>query len=99
VPETAILDFIVAISVLPMATFTTISVLGGSQSIPDWMFGQEQKLESLRTKELGVGDEKSNSELEDEGSIPQTEDYGDDVGETSEGGEMIDMPFDLFGDD
>ena len=54
-PETAILDFIVAISVLPMATFTTISVLGGSQTMPDWMFEQEEKLESLRTKELGEG--------------------------------------------
>ena len=53
VPETAILDFIVAISVLPMATFTTVSVLGGSQEMPDWMFGQESSLESLRAKELG----------------------------------------------
>ena len=55
VPETAILDFIVAISVLPMATFTTVSVLGGSQEMPDWMFGQESALQSLRAKELGSG--------------------------------------------
>ena len=97
-PETAILDFIVAISVLPMATFTTISVLGGSQSMPDWMFGQEDKLESLRTKELGDGSEQpgeSESEEIESGvaSIrdPDAEGEGD--------GGMIDMPFDLFGDD
>ena len=28
VPNTAVIDFLVAISVLPMATFTTLSVLG-----------------------------------------------------------------------
>ena len=99
VPETAILDFIVAISVLPMATFTTISVLGGSQSMPDWMFGQEQKLESLRTKELEEGSEVSDSESEDGGGIPKMVSLEDGVEENSGGGEMIDMPFDLFGDD
>lgn len=99
VPETAILDFIVAISVLPMATFTTISVLGGSQTMPDWMFGQEQKLESLRTKELGEGSGVSDSESEGEGGIPKIASVEDDVEENSGGGEMIDMPFDLFGDD
>ena len=52
IPETAILDYIVAISVLPMATFTTISVINGYREIPDWMIGQEQKLENLRSKSL-----------------------------------------------
>ncbi len=96
-PETAILDFIVAISVLPMATFTTISVLGGSQSMPDWMFGQEEKLASLRTKELEGGDVDSAT---DEGSefLPASEDAHEENEEEEMGG-MIDMPFDLFGDD
>jgi len=95
-PETAILDFIVAISVLPMATFTTISVLGGSQSMPDWMFGQEERLQSLRTKELGGGDVDSAT---DEGSdfLPTSEEAPEEKEE--ELGGMIDMPFDLFGDD
>jgi len=98
-PETAILDFIVAISVLPMATFTTISVLGGSQSMPDWMFGQEEKLGSLRTKELGEGDDISNSEAEGELANPEDEVHEANFGETLEGSEMIDMPFELFNDD
>ena len=93
-PETAILDFIVAISVLPMATFTTISVLGGSQTMPEWMFGQESGLESLRTKELvgisekDVPEKTVNNSREDE-----------DVAELDLRGRMIDTPFDLFQDD
>ncbi|MFL2975712.1 MAG: hypothetical protein ACJZ42_05315 [Candidatus Thalassarchaeaceae archaeon] len=98
-PETAILDFIVAISVLPMATFTTISVLGGSQSMPDWMFGQEEKLESLRTKELSEGGDISNSDVEGGIANPEEGINEANFGETLEGSEMIDMPFDLFKDD
>ncbi len=97
-PETAILDFIVAISVLPMDTFTTISVLGGSQSMPVWMFGQEERLESLRTKELGGGVDISNAEEGDKIATKSEEvpEEGDE--EPVEGG-LIDMPFDLFGGD
>ena len=98
-PETAILDFIVAISVLPMATFTTISVLGGSQSMPDWMFEQEEKLESLRTKELGEGGDIPNSDVEEEIVNPEEEGHEANHGGTLEGSEMIDMPFNLFKDD
>ena len=98
-PETAILDFIVAISVLPMATFTTISVLGGSQSMPDWMFEQEEKLESLRTKELGEGGDIPNSDAEEEIVNPEEEGHEANHGGTLEGSEMIDMPFNLFKDD
>lgn len=97
VPETAILDFIVAISVLPMATFTTISVLGGSQDMPDWMFGQESALESLRTKELGDGTEPQEP-IEEEKEIYENEesDEAEDQGVSSR---LIDTPFDLFGED
>ena len=97
VPETAILDFIVAISVLPMATFTTISVLGGSQNMPEWMFGQEAALESLRAKELGSGMETDDF-VEDEGGVLEKEvsDEAEDLGISSR---MIDTPFDLFGED
>ena len=96
VPETAILDFIVAISVLPMATFTTVSVLGGSQEMPDWMFGQESSLESLRTKELGSGSEHEESDEDDPGVI-LSDDSGDEDEESSS--RMIDTPFDLFSED
>ena len=96
VPETAILDFIVAISVLPMATFTTVSVLGGSQEMPDWMFGQESSLESLRTKELGNGAETEESDQEEPAVILNDEPGGEDEEAPSR---MIDTPFKLFGDD
>jgi len=93
VPETAILDFIVAISVLPMATFTTISVLGGSQEMPDWMFGQESALESLRTKELGDGKEPEESKEDEMAAIVNDESDEEDEESSSR---MIDTPFDLF---
>ncbi len=96
VPETAILDFIVAISVLPMATFTTVSVLGGSQEMPDWMFGQESSLESLRTKELGDGAEHEESD-EDEPAVILNDEPGEEDEESSS--RMIDTPFDLFSED
>ena len=97
VPETAILDFIVAISVLPMATFTTISVLGGSQNMPEWMFGQEVALESLRTKELGGGT-GSRENVEDKMDILENEEP-DETDEREVSSRMIDTPFDLFGED
>ena len=97
VPETAILDFIVAISVLPMATFTTISVLGGSQNMPEWMFSRESTLQSLRTKELGSGTE-SKEPIEDE--MRNLENEESDEAENQEvSSRMIDTPFDLFGED
>ena len=96
VPETAILDFIVAISVLPMATFTTVSVLGGSQEMPDWMFGQESSLESLRTKELGDGTENEEPD-EDQPAVTLNHESGEEDEESPS--RMIDTPFDLFSDD
>mgnify|MGYP003305344069 CR=1 FL=1 len=97
IPDTAILDFIVAISVLPMATFTTISVLGGSQEMPDWMFGQESGLESLRVKKL---EEENIAEIGDDDSTRPTgatEDMGQErTTESREESRMIDNPFDLF---
>lgn len=47
VPEAAIIDFLVAISVLPVAVFTTISVLGGAHDMPDWMSDPEERIENL----------------------------------------------------
>ena len=97
VPETAILDFIVAISVLPMATFTTISVLGGSQNMPEWMFSRESTLQSLRTKELGSGTE-SKEPIENEMMNLENEE-SDEAEELEFSSRMIDTPFDLFGED
>ena len=97
VPETAILDFIVAISVLPMATFTTISVLGGSQNMPEWMFSRESTLQSLRTKELGSGTE-SKEPIENEMMNLENEE-SDEAEDLEFSSRMIDTPFDLFGED
>jgi hypothetical protein len=105
VPETAILDYIVAISVLPMATFTTISVLGGSQTMPDWMMGQEEGLESLRGMHLKAPEEGGASPLGDKTEIADEHVVGGDQlrdeGESEdEGGiRMIDLPFSLFDED
>ncbi len=100
VPPTAILDYIVAISVLPMATFTTISVLGGSQEMPEWMSGQEDVLESLRGGQLKERFEEE--EVVERSALDQVDvDEGDEdgSGEESMDGRMIDLPFSLFGDD
>ena len=97
VPETAILDFIVAISVLPMATFTTISVLGGSQNMPEWMFSRESTLQSLRTKELGSGTE-AKEPIENEMMNLENEE-SDEAEDLEFSSRMIDTPFDLFGED
>ena len=97
VPETAILDFIVAISVLPMATFTTISVLGGSQNMPEWMFSSESTLQSLRTKELGSGTD-SKEPIENEMMSLENEE-SDEAEDLEFSSRMIDTPFDLFGED
>ena len=35
--STSLIDLIVAMGVLPIATFTTISVLAGGYEVPDWM--------------------------------------------------------------
>tara|TARA_B100000959_G_scaffold286961_1_gene368329 strand:+ start:2142 stop:3266 length:1125 start_codon:yes stop_codon:yes gene_type:complete len=105
IPETAILDYIVAISVLPMATFTTISVLGGSQTMPDWMMGQEGGLESLRGGVLEESNEKDDldeisgaaSELSTDGVMRVESD--EEGGEDEEESRMIDLPFSLFDED
>ena len=105
VPDTAILDYIVAISVLPMATFTTISVLGGSQSMPDWMMGQEEGLETLRGMQLKAPEEgdarpsEGMPEIADEQVMDGEQE--EDGGESGDGGSsrMIDLPFSLFDED
>ena len=95
IPDTAILDFIVAISVLPMATFTTVSVLGGSQEMPSWMFGQEETLESLGAKRL----EETNEKEEDGAGDQDEHTEGNELEENDSTSRMMDTPFDIFGED
>ena len=45
VPESSFIDMLVALSVLPIATFTTITVLGGGAiAVPRWMQDPASKL-------------------------------------------------------
>lgn len=62
IPEKALLDSIVAISVLPMATFTTFSVLSGMKEMPEWMLGQEEKLEKINMNSLELTNDEENKD-------------------------------------
>ena len=54
IPESSFLDLLVALSLLPMAIFTTMAVLGGGeQDPPKWFIGNEVQWEKLG----GDGDE------------------------------------------
>ncbi len=48
IPESSFLDLLVALSLLPMAIFTTMAVLGGGeQDPPGWLVGQEGQWEKI----------------------------------------------------
>ena len=48
IPESSFLDLLVALSLLPMAIFTTMAVLGGGeQDPPEWLVGQEGQWEKI----------------------------------------------------
>jgi hypothetical protein len=113
IPDAAIIDFLVAISVLPVAVFTTISVLGGAHDMPQWMKDQEDMIEKLDQNLL---DENTASEEDEEqdkekpdplADFPEWKRNHKDSDQTiEEGGDdeeesrkrMIDLPFDLFDD-
>lgn len=65
VPDAAIIDFLVAISVLPVAVFTTISVLGGAHDMPDWMRDPEERIENLNQTLLEEDASQSSNESEE----------------------------------
>lgn len=113
IPDAAIIDFLVAISVLPVAVFTTISVLGGAHDMPQWMKDQEDMIEKLDQNLL---DENTASEEDEEqdkekpdplADFPEWKRNHKDSDQTiEEDGDdeeesrkrMIDLPFDLFDD-
>jgi len=48
VPESSFIDLLVALSVLPVATFTTlVTVIGGGAVVPRWMMTGEDRLEKI----------------------------------------------------
>lgn len=53
VPETSFLDMLVALAVLPLATFTTMAALGGGRNdLPDWLVNSEAKWEGSEEEEV-----------------------------------------------
>ena len=58
IPETSFLDLIAALAVIPLATFTTLAVLGaGSGDPPEWMV---ENLELQKSKESNLSDTVDN---------------------------------------
>lgn len=105
IPETAIIDFLVAISVLPMAAFTTISVLGGSNGLSPWMKSKEEGLENLSQNKLPEPKSQEDEYTQNESQVHNDEknefassEYHDDSDDDDDDeGRMIDIPFNLFG--
>ena len=56
VPESSFIDMLVALSVLPIATFTTMTVLGGGAiAVPRWMQDPTNRLVEIETQEDNEG--------------------------------------------
>ena len=56
IPESSFLDLLVALSLLPIAIFTTMAVLGGGeQDPPRWFIGTEDEWKALGEEEEAVG--------------------------------------------
>ena len=99
VPQTAIIDFLVAISVLPMAAFTTISVLGGSNGLSQWMKDKEDNLENLSQQSLPEPKGYEDARVQKEGKNEHIEENYDtsNINKKDDDEErMINVPFDLF---
>ena len=108
IPDAAIIDFLVAISVLPVAVFTTISVLAGAHDMPDWMRDPEEKLENLNQNLL---EEENSTKIDAESSDEISEEFPPwrrttnlteseerENESTEDESRMIDLPFGLFDD-
>lgn len=87
IPETSFLDLIAALAVIPLATFTTLAVLGaGSGDPPEWMV---ENLELQKSKESNLSDTVdsiSNAIVNPDvseviGRFTSTSDYADADGE------------------
>ena len=107
IPDAAIIDFLVAISVLPVAVFTTISVLAGAQDMPDWMRDPEERLENLNQNLLEKEGHSTEEDKEDESTddfLPwkrtsvDSESTIEESETNDDEGRMIDLPYGLFDD-
>ena len=81
VPETSFLDMLVALAVLPLATFTTMAVLGGGRhDLPDWLVNTESQWEDLENSEQLL--------LTDGSEIDSEDDEQEDLQNNGENGEQ-----------
>ena len=86
VPETSFLDMLVALAVLPLATFTTMAVLGGGRhDLPDWLVNTESQWEDLENSEqLLLTDGSEIDSEDDEQEDLQNNDEDDEQEDTDE---------------
>ena len=91
VPETSFLDMLVALAVLPLATFTTMAVLGGGRNdLPDWLVNTESQWEDLENSEqLLLTDGSEIDSEDDEQEDLQNNDEDDEQDDTDENEEAI----------
>ena len=91
VPETSFLDMLVALAVLPLATFTTMAVLGGGRhDLPDWLVNTESQWEDLENSEqLLLTDGSEIDSEDDEQEDLQNNDEDDEQDDTDENEEAI----------
>ena len=91
VPETSFLDMLVALAVLPLATFTTMAVLGGGRhDLPDWLVNTESQWEDLENSEqLLLTDGSEIDSEDDEQEDLQNNDEDDEQDDTNENEEAI----------
>ena len=67
IPETSFLDLLVALSVLPLATFTTMAVLGGGRhDLPDWLVDTERNWKDSSDEEQELLDDSEDGEGDEE---------------------------------
>jgi hypothetical protein len=90
IPETSFLDMLVALAVLPMATFTTMAVLGGGrEDLPDWLVEKESQWVDLDDDdEDGGGD--SGSDEDESGERDGDEGASDSEAPAAEAAEAAD---------
>jgi len=75
VPETSFLDMLVALAVLPLATFTTMAVLGGGRyDLPDWLVNSDEKWVKIN------GDDEKDAFLLEDGDLSAS-DIEDEIDE------------------
>ena len=75
VPETSFLDMLVALAVLPLATFTTMAVLGGGRyDLPDWLVNSDEKWVKIN------GDDEKDAFLLEDGNLSAS-DIEDEIDE------------------